>query len=316
MHTTSLPTQRVARHNLFEAVARAAEAWRGVAEREAQAHAGHTPLADGLHASLMAWAEAHMEAFTPDEAWELCATILPRATLERAILNRDDSTAARLYAKALPQIRLFGRKRFEPSCHVPDVLRDLSSAAILRMINDGLVLVQSLKPVEAAELYLTKGKAVAGRAWRALYPRKNPALTYWETRSLSLPHTLHPDGAEAIVDGLMNDMFDAKTQSLLAWRRQRAGDPRLLVAMILIHEMDMFGDDRPLTNWLPESWQAWGALWRYGKDDLTAHEKLQERSWTSMLIDPAWVLQLPGLPDTPEDLRTLWLATQAEMADA
>jgi hypothetical protein len=296
-----LPTERHARSDVLDAVSDTLTALDRLQRAERNGNPGHAPLSDRLHADLMGWIDAHLDDLWPVEAWRLCATALPTSVLEQTILHPDGGTATRLYEKAKPCLERFVGVGIHPEAHVPEVIQHLSSEAIARMIEDGMRLVGNATAVEAARLWLTKGEAIGKPAWRKHFPRKNPALAYWERYGFALPPTLHPDGADTIVDALMNCMHQAKFNAYNAWRSQSNGDSRLGLALLLLHDGDPFEGSRRVENWFPEAWHEWVHTWTAPTDHLTGHQRLQRRYWADHAPQARDVLLWDRLPDTPSD---------------
>lgn len=188
----------------------------------------HPDLLPALDTALAREVAPVIESGCPKDAWHALSA-LPAPWLEAALLAPGDRPAAdALLDNATPILHRAKR--------TPEIVRSLSNDALSALIRRGLDLDSLLSAEDAAEMWLTRGRAFGETAFRRTFKKKDPVIVFWEAKSgiVEPKQPLCDDGVALMAATLSSFSKRHMTRRLAELLRPNCVSDRLFLA-IAIH---------------------------------------------------------------------------------
>lgn len=189
--------------------------------------ARHPDLLPALDAALEREIAPIAAAGPPDDAWRAFCE-LPVQWHEASLLAAGRRPAAdALLAAVTP---FLGRVK-----RAPNMIQPLSNAALTALVARGLDLDSLLSAEDAAEIWLTRGRAFGETPFRRTFKKKDPVIVFWEAKSglIEPKRPLCADGVALMAKTLSSLCERQVTRRLAEILRPNCVSDRLFLAVAI-----------------------------------------------------------------------------------
>ena len=161
---------------------------------------------------------------------------LPVPEIEAALTGHGSTATEKLVECAIPMLASMDSTSFRTigQGRLPGMVKTMKPDSIRALIDLGFRHESLLTAGLAAEIWLSHGAEFGKRAFRKTYPRKNPAIFFWEDHLFTLPDAgVCPEGAELVrqaIDLIAGGKYLDSVNNAI---RKHRIDPRILLALLL-----------------------------------------------------------------------------------